>query len=305
VRVVLTGASGFIGRALAAHLRGRGDEVVGLDLRAGDGVAPADVTRPGPWQDVQADVVIHAAAYVGFNRRDPAAVWRVNTLGARHALEAAARAGARLVHLSSVSVFGFDFEDGVDETAPVRPTGIPYVDTKIAAEQVVLQAHAAGEAEVTVVRPGDVYGPESDAWAVRPAQALRARRLLLPRGIFSPVYVGDLVEGIAAAARGPAGRVYTLAGGTGVPNERYFGPIAALVGRRPPIVALPVALAAARVGERLRLHEDVNPLAVRYFTRRGTYSVARAREELGWEPRTTLEDGLERTCAWLRESGVV
>jgi nucleoside-diphosphate-sugar epimerase len=70
-------------------------------------------------------------------------------------------------------------------------------------------------------------------------------------------------------------------------------------------VPLPVALAAARAGERLRLHEDVNPLAVRYFTRRGTYSIARARDELGWEPRTPLGEGLERTCAWLREAAVV
>jgi nucleoside-diphosphate-sugar epimerase len=184
----------------------------------------------------------------------------------------------------------------------VRPTGLPYIDTKIASEVVALQAHAAGEAQVTVVRPGDVYGPRSDAWAVRPLRALRARRFAVPRGIFSPVYVDDLVAGIAAAAAAPAGQVVTLAGGVGVPNERYFAALAQLAGRTLRPVPLPVALAGAAVAAKLRIDEDVNPLAVRYFTRRGTYSIERARS-FGWEPGMPLDEGLARTVSWLREAG--
>lgn len=305
MKVFVTGANGFIGGALASRLRADGHEVSGIDLVAADGVAAGDVTVPGAWQDTACDVVVHTAAYVGFRLRDPEGVWRVNVVGTRNALELARRAGARLVHLSSVTVFGFDFPDGVEESYPVRPTGVPYIDTKIASEQVVLQAHAAGEAEVTVIRPGDVYGPRSDAWAVRPLAALRARRFAIPRGTFSPVYVDDLVEGVAAAAAqdAAAGQVITLSSGAGVPNESYFGAIAALAGRRLRTVPLPVALAAARVGAALRLDDDVNPLAVRYFARRGSYSIERARRLLGWRPSTALETGLERTVGWLREAG--
>ena len=130
--------------------------------------------------------------------------------GTRLALDAARDAGARrFVHLSSVVTFGLDFPDGVDERWPVRPTGVAYVDTKIAAEQVVLQAHAAGEIEVTVSGPGDVYGPGSRPWTVMPVELLKARRFALPargRGIHSPVYVDDLVDGIVAAAAQPTPR---------------------------------------------------------------------------------------------------
>src|SRR5204862_3253837 len=118
-------------------------------------------------------------------------VYRANVLGTRNAYDAARDAG-RFVHLSTVVTFGFDFPDGVDERAPVAVTGLPYGDTKIAAEQLLLQAHAEGRTPVTIVRPGDVYGPRSRAWAVLPYEMIRARRFALPRGgTFSPVYVDD------------------------------------------------------------------------------------------------------------------
>ena len=66
------------------------------------------------------------------------------------------------------------------EDHPIRPNGVPYVDTKVASEQVVLQAHAAGELACTVVRPGDVYGPGSRPWTFWPVEELARGRLLLP-----------------------------------------------------------------------------------------------------------------------------
>ena len=117
---------------------------------------------PGRRQQPGCEMVIHTAAVVS-NAASREVAWRINVAGTRHALDAAVGAGARrFVHFSSVRAFGdVDFPDGVDERWPVRPDGNTYVDTKIASEQVVLQAHAAGEIECTVIRPGDVYGPGS------------------------------------------------------------------------------------------------------------------------------------------------
>lgn len=319
MKVFVTGASGFIGRALCERYAADGHEVRGMDLAAGAGgdgvgIVAGDVAVEGDWQDHAAgcDVVIHTAAVVSFRMERPGEVWRANVLGTANALEAARRAGARFVHFSSVTVFGFDFPDGADERTPVRLSGVPYPDTKIASEQVVLQAHAEGRVEATVIRPGDVYGPRSRAWALIPAELIRAGRFALPargRGVFSPVYVDNLVDGVVLAASAPqaAGQVLTLSDGVGIANRDFFAPYAELVGRRLRTLPTPLALAmAAGVQRAARLRpgdNDVNPASVRYMLRRGTYSNAKARELLGWEPAVTIEEGLVRTVDWLSTQG--
>ncbi len=185
--VFITGAADFIGSALAARLRDEGAEVRGVDMGAdaAAGIVAGDVTRPDAWgEHVRgAGVVIHTAAVVsnavGLDRQ-----WEVNVGGTRRALEAAVRAGAeRFVLLSSIRAFSdLGFPDGVEESHPVRPDGNPYVDTKIAAEQVALQAHAAGEIAVTIIRPGDVYGPRSRLRPLRPHARPRRRALRADAG---------------------------------------------------------------------------------------------------------------------------
>lgn len=316
MKVFVTGASGFIGRTLAERYRATGAEVAGVDLvaDAARGIVAGDMSAPGPWQEHLAgsDVVIHTAAIVS-NAYDLATSWRANVLGTRNALDAAARHGAgRFVHISSVRAFSdVDFPDGVDERHPVRTDGNPYVDTKVAGEQVVLQAHAAGELPCTVVRPGDVYGPGSRPWTILPVEIIRANRFALPamgRGIFSPIYVDDLIAGIALAAERPeaAGQVFTLTGGVGVTCAEFFSHYYRMLGKRGPL-CLPtsVALAAASVaGAAARLRgqrSEINAVSMRYLARRGTYSIEKARRMLGYEPAVDLDEGMRRTEAWLRE----
>jgi nucleoside-diphosphate-sugar epimerase len=315
MRVFITGASGFIGRALHERYTADGHEVVGCDLAGDDqrGVVAGDVSKPGPWQDHAGgcELVIHTAAIVSFRLERPEEIWRANVLGTANAITAAERGGAqRFVHFSSVTVFGFDFSDGVDERYPVHNTYVPYPDTKIASEQVVLQAHLDGRVASTVVRPGDVYGPRSRVWALIPAELIRTRRLMLPgggRGIHSPVYIDNLVDGVALAAESPdaVGQVFTLSDGIGVPYREFFAPYAELVGRRLLTVPTSVAIVAAAVIQRAaRLapgDNDINPASARYFLRNGTYSNDKARRVLGWEPSVGLKEGLERTVEWLRE----
>jgi nucleoside-diphosphate-sugar epimerase len=101
--------------------------------------------------------------------------------------------------------------------------------------------------------------------------------------------------------------VFTLSDGIGVPYKEFFTPYAELVGRR--LITLPttVAVASAAVIQRAaRLtpgNNEINPASARYLLRKGTYSIAKARRVLGWEPRVGVQEGLERTIAWLREQG--
>ena len=316
MRAFVTGAGGFIGRAVTDRLRADGAEVGGVDLVADPerGIVAGDVAERGDWQNAVAgaDVVIHTAAVVS-NAYDLDASWRINVLGTRNALDAAAAAGIkRFVHISSVRAFSdLGFPDGVTESHPVRPDGNPYVDTKIASEQVALQAHAAGEAEVAIVRPSDVYGPGSRPWTLLPLEIIRSRRFLLPamgRGVFSPVYVDDLVDGLLLAATRPgaAGQVFTIAGPAPVTTREFFGHYFRMLGRRGPLCApTPVAVAAARIAgtaERLRGNPtEINATSMRYFARTGGYSIEKARRLLGYDPQVDLDDGMRRTEAWLRE----
>ena len=206
-RVFITGANGFIGRALATRYRHLGAEVCGVDFTADSewNVVAGDVREPGKWRDQLSgvDLVIHAAAVVSMVAPMRAA-WDVNCNGTRRLLTACRDQGvARFVQISSVAAFGFDFPANVDESHPLITNGNSYVDTKITSEHTVLAAHAGGEIHCTIIRPGDVYGPASRAWVVVPLEMMRAGQFLLPdagQGVFSPVYIDDLVDGIVLAA---------------------------------------------------------------------------------------------------------
>lgn len=317
--IFLTGALGFIGRAIGDRYAAEGWEVRGVDLAAdpGRGVVAGDVTAPGDWQDHArgCEVFVHLAARIGSGGTHDE-YWPINVASTRHALDAAIRGGARrFVHTSSITTFGNDFPDGVDESYPVRPTGMPYTDTKIASEQVTLAAHAAGEIPCTIVRPGDVYGPGSRPWVVMTLEAIRSKQFLLPahgRGIFSPVYIDNLVDGyvLVASLPGDEGQVFTVTDGVGVECREFFAHHHRWLGvDGPRVVSTRLALGLAGVGERLmRLRSrptEVTPDAVRYLARKGTYSIEKARRVLGYEPAVGLDEGLERSRAWAARAGLL
>lgn len=306
-RVFVSGASGFIGRSLVERYRSLGSEVVGVDAALGEpeqGLVPGDITEHGDWTRSLdgCDLVVHTAAIVA-NAVPYETTWRVNVLGTRRLVEAAARAGVpRFVHFSSVRAYSdLDFPDGVDETWPVRTDGHRYVDTKIASEQVVLQAHAAGETAATVVRPGDVYGPRSIPWTIWPVTGIPNGTFVVPveGGIFSPVYVDNLVDGVVlAAGDAGVGGVFNLCDGAGVTNEEFFGHYASMLGcdlPTAPASEIAVVLEAAGIGGD----------TVDYLRRTGTYSIAAARRVLGYEPSADLAEGMRQTEKWLREAGLL
>ena len=319
-RALITGGAGFIGRTLTERLRGDGVEVTGLDMQTdkGAGIVAGDITEAGGWEAAAegADTVIHTAAAVT-NTASADFGWRVNVLGTKHVIDAAVSAGAeRFVHFSSIRAFSdTDFPDGVSEDYPVRPSGSVYVDTKIASEQVALQAHAAGRIDVTVIRPGDVYGPRSRPWTILILEAIKKGQFVLPamgKGIFSPVFVDNLVDGVLLAATKPegSGQVFTISDGVGVSCKEFFGNYYRMLGKPGPrclpsaaavgLSALPEAVGIVS-GNRTEISRE----SIRYFTRTGTYSIDKARALLGYEPAVDLAEGMRRTETWLRDQGLV
>jgi nucleoside-diphosphate-sugar epimerase len=315
--IAITGAAGFIGRALVARLAADGERVVGIDRIPSapeDGRTEhrsADVTDAAALGTALAGAthVIHTAAAVA--EYGPMAEFvRVNVGGTRNVLDAAAALGVtRVVHLSSVAVWGYTFTEDLPEDAPPRPCGNPYIDTKGASELLALERGA------TVVRPGDVYGPGSRPWIVRPLATMRAGLFRLPGrgdGIITPVYVDDLVDAVVRALRHPdaAGAAFTAHDGHPVPARDFFAFHARMLGKdRAPRAPRPLVVGSAAALEaiaRLRGRPPViGRAAVTFVSRRAAYPNTRAREILGWEPRVELAEGMRRSEAWARAEGLL
>lgn len=316
-RVLVTGAAGFIGRAAVTRLREHGCGVVGVDVAADPDpqVVQGSTTDPASWEHLLdgVDAVVHTAAIVS-NAASHAEAWRANVLGTRRVIEAMSRAGVpRLLHLSSIMAFGFDFPDGVDESHPAQVTGYSYPDTRVNSEAVVLTAHAAGEVDATIVRPGDVIGPGS-IWVREPIWMSRRGQMVLPAhgsGAFTPVYIDNLVDGILLALTTPAasGQVFTLTDGYVVPCRDYFGRLAEMAGGTMRTLPTPVALALSQgAGSLLRglgRDSELTAATMRMLSRRGGYSIDKARRVLGYSPRVGYEQAMELIEAWAKDEGLI
>jgi nucleoside-diphosphate-sugar epimerase len=314
----VTGAGGFIGQALCARLAAEGAQVAGLDVdpaaaarveATGARFVRCDVTDPAAVRAALdgRSLVVHTAANVSdWGRMEDFVA--LNVGGTRNVLDAASEAAVeRVVHLSSVAIWGWEFTADVHEDHPPRVTGVPYVDTKAASD------HLARSRRATVVRPGDVYGPRSVPWAIRPLAALRTRRMAIPpRGLMTPVYVDDLVECVVRALTVPEadGQAFVAWEGPPVATRDFFDRLAAMVGRRrAPVAPRPLLTAIAAAQEAAARLTGTAPVATRwaigYLSRSAAYDCRRARDVLGWRPQVSLDEGMRRTEAWAREAGLL
>lgn len=327
--VFVTGGAGFIGRALIDHLRAEGIEARGIDVAADPtrDVIVGDIGDPSGWRHHLdgADVVVHTAAIVS-NNVAPARAWEVNVVGTRRVLDAAAAAGVgRFVEISTMGVTRFAHADpdtaarvlpgaSLDERWPLMPTGNRYTDSKIVAEHAVLAAHASGRQAVTIIRPADVYGPRCRPWVIEPIAAMRAGRFLLPargRGLFTPIWIDDLVEGVVRAMSDPlaAGQIIHLGGEHPVTTGEYFGHLWRITGHTgtPPSAPTRVAVVAAeaaRLAAKARgRHTEVGRGVVLMLNKARGVDNTKAHELLGWWPRVGLDEGMARVAAWLGDPG--
>lgn len=319
MRYAMTGATGFVGGALARQLREAGHEVValvrdparataltelGVELRPGDldSVSVLDALTTG------VDGLFHVAGWYRLGERDGAATGdRVNVQGTRNVLEAALRNGVRrVVYTSTVAVNSDTEEQVVDETYRFTGTHISSYDrTKAAAHDVALDFAYDG-LPVVIVQPGLVYGPGDTAQTGDLiAQVVRGKRPPVPAaGGVCWAHVDDVARGhVLAMERGEPGQSYMLTG----PQIRLadgLRQVAAIAGTPGPRV-LPERIVRATAGV-LGAVGKVVPLPPGYAAETMRAGLAtyygtseRAQQELGWRPRP-LEQGLRETVEALR-----
>jgi dihydroflavonol-4-reductase len=328
--VVITGASGFIGSAVARAVHARGARIValiqpGVDSRNLDAVkaerVEADIRDSAAVRAACAGArfVFHLAAVYRFWARDPRLFYEVNVGGTLNVLAAARAAGCqRLVYTSTVGVLGLETtRDGVpsDETcyADIGHLAGPYKGSKFVAEHEVLRACAEGlDACLALptfpLGPGDV-SPTPTGKVV--LDFLNGKMPAVVDTALNVAHVDDLALGhIAALEHGGKGRSYIL-GGENMPMRAIFQALADYSGLPMPRLRVPrgLALAAGAAstliqGRMLRREPSVPLEAARMSANKMVFSDERSRTEIGYTSRPA-RDAIRESARWFADNGYV
>lgn len=319
---LVTGATGLVGNNLVRLLLSRGASVRVLCRGSSDPrpLCGLEVHRAvGDIQDASSvdaackgvDVVLHAAArvHIGWSGRE--LLQSVNVDGTRHVAAAAMFNAARLVYVSSVDTlaYGSKSQPGTEDQPGDSPVPCPYVLTKVAAEQVVLD-HVARGLDAVIVNPVYMLGP----WDWKPSsgrmllEVARGKALFAPPGGNDFSDVRDVAAGILSAAdRGQAGRRYIL-GGESLSYLDAWRMFAEVTGARPPLatagrVMLGMAGLAGNLWARMSGHEgDLNTAATAMARLPHHFCCRRAELELGYSCRPAIE-AARSAWEWFLEEG--
>jgi nucleoside-diphosphate-sugar epimerase len=317
-KVLITGANGFIGGTLMRYYQNQGQDVIGVDL-VGNGadILEGDISQPNTISHLlkECDVIVHTAALVS-NAMQDSDMWRVNVLATRNLITAAKEHKVRrFVQISSVVAYGNSAEGELDENQPVHADGGSYVLTKLASEHVVLSEQANDDIEIVILRPGDAYGPGSRPWIITPLEAISKNQFMLPEkgeGFFRPIYIDDLVRGIATATSHPdaAGEIFNLSCEGYMLTKDYFAPHYEWLQKKGPMLvstklALRISSIASTMANLMGNLNEASPSTVMQLSTKSWFSIKKAEHILGWRPEVSFEEGMKTTHEWAKEQGLL
>jgi len=323
-KVLITGATGFIGGHLVKANLAKGYSVRALVLPGDPGeaalkskgvdIATGDIRS---YQAVESaasgmDIIFHCAAVV--TDWAPKKLFREVTIGGTENICKAAVAArvSRLVDMSTNDVFGLDESQVMDETFPLKPWHEPYSDSKIEAEKICWRYHREHGLPVTMVYPCWVFGEGDQTFVPLLADAILKRELIFWRKgtLVWPTYIENLIDLLMLIAEDDraVGNGYLVHDGESTTFEEFCTGIAESLGVPPITTYIPysVAYAAAAVLEIAWkvLGKKTRPLLTTYTVKnlgsRLKFSIAKAERELGWRPKMCYKDGFATTMEWLK-----
>ncbi len=321
MNVFVTGGSGFIGAAVLKNLTALNHTVTVLLLPdeaeeavQGVKIVRGDITDSTGINGVLKgqDALIHLAGSVGYQS------WKnciaINQEGTRNIVEEVRKQGTkRVVHMSSVSVYGRVPDVLIDEDFPYRKIGDPYGDTKIEGEKIVRRLLEAGNTQVTILRPTAVYGPGDKKFLPKLVENLGSGRFkMIGSGEQSVdlVHVQDVADFAVRVLQNERayGKTYNVANPRN-PSWNEFLDMAteelgvpAVKGHIPFPLAHALASLMETAAKMRRKPPRLSRYSVRLVGRQYNYSIERIREDFGWVPSTDLLEGM-RACIRALQSG--
>lgn len=318
-KILVTGASGFVGSHLVRRLVQEGYSVKALVRKTSSlerlkeldiDLAYGDLTDIFSLQSAVKDVeiVFHAGASVGdWVKKEEA--YAVNVQGTENILNAALAAHVkRFISISSLAVLGMREHCGTKEDAPYGATGDSYCDSKIESEKLVLEFGRRHNFPVTVLRPGFIYGPGDNQVIPRILERLeKGKFAFIGHGdkILNTVYVGNLIQAAILALRNEnaAGKIYNITDGVEVDRREFINTIADVWGLPRPKKKVPLWLAKALtpVFEKVNRFTGstkpplLNRARMKFMALNLHFDISRAKEELGYKPVFNLQQALEET----------
>lgn len=320
MRILVTGATGFLGSALVTELVRQQQPVRILardeaKARAqfGDGVTliSGDITdQKAVRQAVEGATCIYHLVGRLYHPSVPVELYsETHVEGTRILLEACQGQAQlqRFVHCSTTGVLGVTGKTPAAEDAPFAPTN-PYEATKLAAERLALKAYREQGIPVSVIRPGLVYGP-GDLHLLGFFSSIKKGLFRVIDGghaLLHPIYIDDMTTAFLLAAQRPEaiGHCYNIAGERPVPIRELATTIAHSLGKELPKGSIPLwlanlasdifALLPGFQGERAPLTRS----RVKFLTHSRVYDCRRAHKELGFQPQTDLTTGMQKTADW-------
>ncbi len=324
--VFLTGGTGLVGShviqllvAKRHNVRAmvRGPAGKSLVESLGAETVFGSVEQPQAWLHARgSDAIVHAAGIIT-KRRNWEHFHTTNVAGARLAAETAADQGVRLVHLSSVAVYGRRLQVGdckLNELSdwPRLSRGEFYAVSKRGAEEAVNAVARNKKLSAVSLRPCVIYGERDRTFLPHVVRMLKhGISPLVGTGdnTLALVYAGSVAEAVLAAldhpeVRGPV----NLANEQGITQRQFFATVGAALGKRIRFVKVPVtfayAFAVSLYGFRYALsprhYAGFGATAIRYLSNDNPYDSSRAREELGWEPTIPHDVAIERSVHWFQ-----
>jgi nucleoside-diphosphate-sugar epimerase len=325
VKILVTGATGFVGSQLVKYLASQGKYAIRVLARKTSRLD--DLKNLNNVEICYGDVndfdslkraidgieaVIHLVSLIGESgkRED---FFRVNVEGTRNLLEVCKDLKLkRFVHISSLSVItGYKDHDGTKEDAPYLPTGENYADSKIEGEKLVLDYGRKYELPITILRAGFIYGPGDRLFLPTVIQNLKEGKVILidqGKKLLNLTYVDNLIEAIELSLEKEKaiGEIFNITDGEKISKKQFFFKVSNLMKISPPTKSIPFFAAKALCEIisflfkvlRIKKAPPISRMKLRFAGQNQWFNIYKSESILGYSHKIKFDEGIEKAVKW-------